>query len=79
MVAPAAATIKGGETHAAQQPEPYSITSSARTRNDSGIVTPIASAILSLIAISSFVGSSTGISAGFSPLTILFTYLAARR
>jgi hypothetical protein len=45
----------------------YSITLSARTNNDSGTVTPIALAVLRLIANSNLVGCSTGMLAGFTP------------
>jgi hypothetical protein len=48
----------------------YSITSSAVKSNSGGISTPRALAVLRLIAISNFVGCSTGRSAGFSPLRI---------
>jgi len=48
----------------------YSITSSAVKSNSGGISTPSALAVLRLIAISNFVGCSTGRSAGFSPLRI---------
>src|ERR1700730_16841599 len=48
----------------------YSITSSAVKSNSVGISTPSALAVLRLIAISNFVGCSTGRSAGFSPLRI---------
>src|SRR5690348_2829065 len=58
---------------------PYSITSSARSSSDSGIVKPIALAVLLLMRSSNLVGCSTGKSAGFSPLRILSTYTAARR
>ena len=57
----------------------YSITSSARTRIESGIVNPIAFAVLRLRTISNFVACSTGRSAGFAPLKILSTKYAARR
>jgi hypothetical protein len=45
----------------------HSIISSARNRNDSGIVMPIALAVVTLITSSNFVGCSTGISPGFAP------------
>src|SRR5450631_1450965 len=48
----------------------YSITSSARSRSDSEIVSPIAFAVLLLMRNSNLVGCSTGKSAGFSPLRI---------
>jgi len=54
------------------------MTRSARTSTFCGIVNPICFAVLRLITISYFVGCSTGRSAGFAPLRILSTYLAAR-
>ena len=39
---------------------PYSITSSARTKNDSGIFSPSALAVLRLMISSNFVGACTG-------------------
>jgi hypothetical protein len=56
-----------------QQPERYSITLSASTMIESGIVRPSALAVLRLITNSNFVGCSTGRSAGFAPLRILST------
>ena len=46
----------------------YSITSSARTRNVSEIVSPIPLAVLRLTTNSNCVGCITGRSTGFSPL-----------
>ena len=46
----------------------YSITSSAATSNDGGIVRPSAFAVLRLTVSSTFVDCWTGKSAGFSPL-----------
>jgi len=46
----------------------YSITSSARSRNASGIVRPIVLAVLRLITRSNLVGCTTGSSLGLSPL-----------
>src|SRR5262249_39446520 len=57
---------------------PHSITSSARNRNDSGIVKPIAFAVLRLTTSSNFVGCSTGRSAGFETSRILCTRAALR-
>ena len=57
---------------------PHSITSSTRTRNDSGIVSPSALAVVRLTTRSNFVGCSTGISPGFVPRRILSTKSAAR-
>jgi hypothetical protein len=52
---------------------PYSITSSARARMDSGTVRPSVLAVLRLMISSNFVGCSTGISAGSAPFKILST------
>ena len=49
---------------------PYSITSSARSRIDCGISTPIALAVLRLTTRSNLVGCSIGKSAGFAPLAM---------
>jgi hypothetical protein len=49
----------------------YSITWSARSRSDCGIVSPSAFAVLRLITSSNFVACSTGRSAGLAPLRIL--------
>src|SRR5438105_3512878 len=49
----------------------YSMTWSARSRIDCGIVSPSALAVFMLITSSNFVGCSTGKSAGFAPLRIL--------
>jgi hypothetical protein len=57
----------------------YSITSSARSRNDSEIVRPIAFAAIALMTNSSLVGCSAGSSAGFAPRRTLSTSSAARR
>jgi hypothetical protein len=50
-----------------------SIISSARTRNDSGIVKPSALAVTRLMTSSNLVGCSTGRSPGFVPRRILST------
>ena len=55
------------------------ITSSARPSSDRGIVRPSAWAVFRLITSSNVVGCSTGRSAGFAPLRILSTKLAALR
>jgi hypothetical protein len=55
------------------------ITSSARASSDCGIEMPNTFAVLRLITSSNLVGCSTGISAGFAPLRILSTKLAALR
>src|SRR5262249_4120935 len=52
---------------------PHSITSSARASTEGGIVRPSALAVLRLISKRSFVGCSTGRSAGLAPLMILAT------
>src|SRR6478752_5803209 len=57
----------------------YSITSSARSKKDSGIVKPSAFAVLRLTTRSNLTGCSTGKSAGLVPCKILCTYPAARR
>src|SRR5262249_41496251 len=57
----------------------YSITRSARSRIDCGIVKPSALAVLRLITSSNLVDCSIGRSAGFAPLRILSTKVAARR
>src|SRR5262249_14303403 len=46
---------------------PHSITSSARSRKDSGIVRPSALAVVRLMMRSNLVGCSTGMSPGFAP------------
>src|SRR5262245_47115447 len=51
----------------------HSITSSARSRRDVGISTPIALAVLRLITNSNLVGCSIGRSAGFAPFAIRST------
>src|SRR5262245_42867903 len=51
----------------------HSITSVARSRNDSGIVNPSVFAVVRLRTRSNFVGCSTGRSAGFAPRRILST------
>jgi His Kinase A (phospho-acceptor) domain len=51
----------------------HSITSSARSRNDSEIVRPMALAVLRLTTSSNLVGRSIGRSAGFAPFKILST------
>jgi hypothetical protein len=45
----------------------HSITSSSRSRNDSGIVRPSVLAVVRLITNSNLVGCSTGMAAGFAP------------
>src|SRR5262249_13372362 len=52
---------------------PHSITSSARAINAGEMVRPSALAVLRLITKSNFVGSSTGRSPGFSPLSMRAT------
>src|SRR5262249_37964721 len=55
---------------------PHSITSSARSKNDSGIVRSIALAALRLMISANRVGTSTGRSAGLAPFRIFFTKAA---
>jgi hypothetical protein len=63
-----------------QQNEPgHRITSSARSRIDSGIAMPSAFAVLRLTTSSYCVGCSIGRSAGLAPFRILSTYCAERR
>jgi len=57
----------------------YSITSSARTKNDSGRFNPINFAVLRLTVRKNRVGCSIGKSAGLAPLKILSTRTADRR
>src|SRR5262245_7460876 len=57
----------------------YWMTSSARASTAGGIVRPRAFAVFRLITNSNLVGCSMGRSAGFAPLRMLSTYLAARR
>ena len=57
----------------------YSISVSTRSRNDPGIVSPSACAVLRLSTSSKWVGCSTGRSAGWAPFRILSTYTAASR
>src|SRR5215471_9701046 len=56
--------------YASQQNSGYSITSSARSSNDGGMVIPRDLAVLRLITKSNLVGSCTGKSDGLSPLRI---------
>src|SRR5262249_37967669 len=58
---------------------PHSITSSARSRNASGIVSPSALAVVRLMTSSNLDGCSTGISPGFVPRRTLSTNSAVRR
>src|SRR5262249_55559292 len=51
----------------------HSLTSSARSRNDSGMVSPSAFAVVRLTTRSYLVGCSTGRSPGFAPSRILWT------
>jgi hypothetical protein len=56
------------QSYAVQQKRAYSITSSARSRKDSGMVRPSALAVLRLKTSSKLVGCVTGRSAGLAPL-----------
>src|SRR5213593_4530376 len=67
------------ETEDEGDEEFHSITSSARTRIDCGIVRPSALAVLRLMISSKLVGCATASSPGLAPLRILWTYTAARR
>ena len=55
------------------RPDDYSITSLASSKNDSGMVSPSAFAVVVLMTRLNFSGCSTGISAGFAPRRILST------
>src|SRR5262249_46353359 len=57
----------------------HSINSSARSKNASGIFSPMAFAVVRLMTRSNLVGCSTGMSAGFAPRRILSTKSPARR
>lgn len=57
----------------------HRITSSAISKTDCGIVSPMAWAVLRLTTNSNLVGCSMGKSPGFMPLRILSTYPAERR
>src|SRR5262249_51220994 len=56
----------------------HSITSSARSRNEFGIVRPSALAVVRLMTSSNLVGCSTGMSPGLAPRRILSTKSAVR-
>src|SRR3984893_18487179 len=66
-------------TGAPQRGERYSITSSARTSNVGKMVRPSPLAVARFITSSNFVGCWTGRSAGFAPLMMASTCVAARR
>jgi hypothetical protein len=71
---------EGGERGAtAVIGQPYSINSSARSRSDSGMVSPIASAALRLMTSSNLVGNSTGSSLTLVPRRMRSTKYAVRR
>jgi hypothetical protein len=57
----------------------YSITLSARSRIEFGILIPSVLAVFRLTTRSNLVGCSTGKSAGLAPFKILSTYVAALR
>jgi hypothetical protein len=65
-------------THAVQQKDRYSITSLARATSEAGTVMPSTFAVLRLMTSSSLVGNSIGKWATGVPLSILYTYVAAR-
>ena len=70
---------QGSETTHGEQAPAHRITSSARSRIDSGIVMPSALAVLRLTTSSNLVGCSIGRSPGLAPFRILSTYPADRR
>jgi len=65
--------------HRDELPPRHSITSSASASSLSGTFKPSALAALRLMTSSYLVGACTGMSAGFSPLRMRSTYVAARR
>jgi ATP-dependent DNA ligase len=67
------------ECHEQRHRAVHSITSSANNRNSRGIASPSSFAVFRLKTSSSFVGCSTGRSAGLAPFRILFSRVAARR
>jgi len=66
-------------THAPQQTAAYSITSSARASSAGGTSSPNVLAVCRLMTSSNLVGSTTGRSAGFSPLRTRPVYTPTRR
>jgi hypothetical protein len=70
---PNSGLMRGSRQHA------YSITSSARSRNASGMAKPSTLAVVRLMTRSNLVGCSTGMSAGLVPRNILSMYSAPRR
>ena len=70
---------RAAEEHGDELAPRHSITSSARSRTASGILSPSALAVVRLMTKSNLVGCSTGMSAGFAPRRILSTRSAARR
>jgi hypothetical protein len=70
--------LAAGEQDRGGGATPHSITSSARAKNERGIVRPSLLAVFMLMTSSNFVGCSTGKSAGFAPLSILSTNTAER-
>src|SRR5262245_38733245 len=65
-------------THAVQKKDCYSITSLARASSEGGTAMPSTFAVLRLMTSSSLVGNSIGRWATGVPLSILYTYVAAR-
>src|SRR4029077_4452420 len=63
----------GCPTEKYELPPPHSITLSARTRNDSAIVSPSALAAFKLITSANLLGCWTGRSEGLTPFKILST------
>ena len=66
-------------THAPQQTDLYSITSSALASSSGGMVNPRVLAVLRLTSMLNLVGCWTGRSPGLSPLKMRSTYEAVRR
>ena len=76
---PASETLHKTGRERSQQKRSYSITSSARIRNASGISRLIALAALRLITSSKRVGTSIGRLPGFSPFRMIFSTRVANR
>ena len=85
LVAPSASAARpdahpGGQARRATRiGKAYSITSSASARILGGMSRPNAFAVARLMTSSNLVASSTGMSAGFSPLRMRVTYMPPRR
>ena len=70
--------MKDAERGMAWQFEQDEAESGARASTDGGIISPSAFAVFRLMNSSNFVGCSTAKSAGYAPLTIVSTKVAAR-